>query len=98
VKNLKEILMQGIARPDVLRAELVNDFEPAVFAAHPEIAAVKKTIIEAGALFALMSGSGSSVYGLFSDVSSATRTAARFQKQGYRVSLTPPGFHPGAEQ
>ena len=97
-KDLKGILMQGIAQPDVLRAELVNDFEPAVFAAHPEIAAVKKTILDAGALFALMSGSGSSFYGLFSDASSASRTAAGFQKQGYRVSLTPPGFHPGEQQ
>ncbi len=48
------------------RDAIVNDFEPGVFAIHPEIAAVKESLYENGALFASMSGSGSSVYGLFS--------------------------------
>jgi len=44
---------------------LVNDFEKSVFAAHPEIAAAKQSLYDRGAIYASMSGSGSSVYGIF---------------------------------
>ena len=44
-----------------------NDFEDSVFPNHPAIAHIKKRLQEAGALFAGMSGSGSTVYGLFED-------------------------------
>lgn len=44
-----------------------NDFEKTVFRAHPEIAAVKETLLRKGAVYAAMSGSGSSVYGLFAE-------------------------------
>jgi 4-diphosphocytidyl-2-C-methyl-D-erythritol kinase len=44
-----------------------NDFEPAVFKRHPELAAVKKRLLEAGASAALMTGSGSALFGLFRD-------------------------------
>lgn len=42
-----------------------NDFEPSVFAAHPVIYNVKQQLIDAGAVYAAMSGSGSTVFGLF---------------------------------
>lgn len=42
-----------------------NDFEPSVFAAHPEIGALKEALLRSGALYASMSGSGSAVFGLF---------------------------------
>ena len=42
-----------------------NDFEPSVFAAHPVIADVKQQLLDAGAVYASMSGSGSTVFGLF---------------------------------
>ena len=44
---------------------LTNDFEQPVFKAHPEIAAIKQNLLEMGADYAAMSGSGSAVYGLF---------------------------------
>lgn len=47
------------------RDTVVNDFEAGIFALHPEIAAVKSLLYENGAAFAAMSGSGSSVFGLF---------------------------------
>jgi len=59
-------LKSAIARPVAeWRDTIVNDFEAGIFANHPEIAAVKNQLYENGALFAAMSGSGSSVYGLF---------------------------------
>ncbi|MBO4565833.1 MAG: 4-(cytidine 5'-diphospho)-2-C-methyl-D-erythritol kinase, partial [Bacteroidales bacterium] len=42
-----------------------NDFEKSVFAAHPQIAALKQKFYEDGAIYAAMSGSGSAVFGLF---------------------------------
>jgi 4-diphosphocytidyl-2-C-methyl-D-erythritol kinase len=59
--NLEKIL-QDRSR---WKAELVNDFEPSIFKNHPEIAQIKEKIYEAGAFYAAMSGSGSSVFGLF---------------------------------
>lgn len=42
-----------------------NAFEPSVFAAHPAIRAAKERLLDAGAVYAAMSGSGSAVFGLF---------------------------------
>jgi 4-diphosphocytidyl-2-C-methyl-D-erythritol kinase len=47
------------------KGNIQNHFEKPVFAAHPEIGEIKKTLYGLGAAFALMSGSGSAVYGLF---------------------------------
>lgn len=44
---------------------LVNDFEPSVFRKFPEINSIKKRLYEQGALYACMSGSGATVFGLF---------------------------------
>jgi len=46
---------------------LVNDFEESVFPHHPIIAAIKKRLLDAGAYYASMTGSGSTVFGLFKD-------------------------------
>lgn len=42
-----------------------NDFEDTVFVAHPEISEIKQRLLDAGAVYAAMSGSGSTVFGLF---------------------------------
>ena len=55
--------------------ELVNDFEEAVFAKFPQFHALKTRLIEAGAAWAGMSGSGSTIAGAFR--SPAERTAAQ---------------------
>ena len=47
------------------QGRLVNDFETAVAAQLPEVAAIKRRLIAMGAAYASMSGSGSAVYGLF---------------------------------
>ncbi|MDR1860388.1 MAG: 4-(cytidine 5'-diphospho)-2-C-methyl-D-erythritol kinase [Bacteroidales bacterium] len=44
---------------------IINQFEPYVFSMYPEVARIKQTLYDQGALFALMSGSGASVFGLF---------------------------------
>jgi len=47
--------------------ELVNDFEKSILPNHPEISAIKARLYENGAYYAAMSGSGSSVFGLFEE-------------------------------
>lgn len=59
-------LIDLLAAPiDTWKDTVVNDFETSVFAKYPEIAAIKDRMYDLGAVYAAMSGSGSSVYGIF---------------------------------
>jgi 4-diphosphocytidyl-2-C-methyl-D-erythritol kinase len=62
-KSVKEIIQQPVAS---WKEELVNDFEEVVFEKHPEIKTIKQALYQKGAMYASMSGSGSTVYGIFS--------------------------------
>ncbi len=63
-------LEELIARPiEEWQGEIKNDFEPHIFAAHPLLSEVKSALLEAGALYAAMSGSGSTLFGIFDDPS-----------------------------
>ena len=44
---------------------LKNDFETSVFAQYPSLALIKQNLYESGAVYAAMSGSGSSIFGIF---------------------------------
>lgn len=67
VKNLQKTVKEIIRQPaHTWRDELLNDFEPMVFSQYPEIKKIRDQLYEAGAIYAAMSGSGSSVFGLFS--------------------------------
>ena len=63
--DLGEILARGLNDPEVLRRELVNDFEEPVFAEYPLLRELKGRLYETGALYAAMSGSGSTMFGLY---------------------------------
>ena len=54
---------------------LTNDFEDTVCKIHPEIAQIKKRLQDAGAVYAAMSGSGSTVFGLFQDDAESSTNA-----------------------
>ena len=62
--RLSEALKRPIAE---WQGVVKNDFENHIFEAHPAIAELKNAMLEAGALYASMSGSGSAVFGLFDD-------------------------------
>lgn len=62
--KIKQALAEGKSLVD-MRSLLVNDFEQTVFPLHPEIAEIKQRLLDAGAVYAAMSGSGSTVFGLF---------------------------------
>ena len=67
--QIKQALVEGKSLTD-MSPLLINDFEQTVFPLHPEIATIKKRLQDAGALYAAMSGSGSTVFGLFATPSS----------------------------
>jgi len=90
--DLLVILREGLEDPTLLRGSLINDFEPTVFASYPEIQRVKETMLDSGAVYASMSGSGSSVFGLFAAGDDAAALAESFRRRGYSTSTTPPGF------
>jgi 4-diphosphocytidyl-2-C-methyl-D-erythritol kinase len=59
-------VLNSIAKPiDQWRYNLKNDFENVVFKAYPQIAELKQKMYDFGAVYSGMSGSGSSVFGLF---------------------------------
>jgi len=60
---------------------VVNDFESIVFAVHPELAEIKRKMYECNAEFALMSGSGSTMFAIFPDENSANDAFQLFSKK-----------------
>jgi 4-diphosphocytidyl-2-C-methyl-D-erythritol kinase len=62
--HIKQALAEGQTLTD-MSPLLINDFEQTVFPIHSEIAEIKQRLLSAGALYAAMSGSGSTVFGLF---------------------------------
>ena len=73
--NFAALLEDAIAAPNQLRQHFTNDFEEPIFAEYPIIGGIKQHLYEAGAMFALMSGSGSSVFGLFKTATEANAVA-----------------------
>jgi 4-diphosphocytidyl-2-C-methyl-D-erythritol kinase len=63
-----------------------NDFEGPVFAKHPVLDQIKRTLLDSGAQLALLSGSGATVFALF-DMESAARRAAARVAEGSEVKV-----------
>jgi 4-diphosphocytidyl-2C-methyl-D-erythritol kinase len=61
------------------------DFEPAVFARHPELETIRRKLEQLGARPAMMTGSGSALFGVFT--TRDARDAAAKRLPGFRVSL-----------
>ncbi|MBQ3245274.1 MAG: 4-(cytidine 5'-diphospho)-2-C-methyl-D-erythritol kinase [Bacteroidales bacterium] len=59
---LREALSRPVEQWDGI---LVNDFEETVFAKYPELAAIKKSLYDSGAVYASMSGSGSALFAIY---------------------------------
>ncbi|NDV78794.1 4-(cytidine 5'-diphospho)-2-C-methyl-D-erythritol kinase [Dysgonomonas sp. 511] len=64
-KELQLSLKEVIAKPvEEWKSLMVNDFEKSIFARHPQIREIKEELYSQGAIYASMSGSGSSVYAI----------------------------------
>ena len=60
--SLRDVLAKPIEEWDGI---LVNDFEETVFVKYPELAAIKRSLYESGAVYASMSGSGSALFAIY---------------------------------
>jgi 4-diphosphocytidyl-2-C-methyl-D-erythritol kinase len=67
---------------------LCNDLEMVTLTLHPELASIKRLLVRHGAVGALMSGSGATVFGLFRGADDARTAAASMpQEPGWRLFL-----------
>jgi 4-diphosphocytidyl-2-C-methyl-D-erythritol kinase len=73
---------------DLVRTGIENDFEKVVFPQYPELRDIKGALERAGARYTSLSGSGSTLYGLFRSPADAAKAASRLRKQGVRAEAT----------
>lgn len=78
-KTLRTVMQSGDARE--LSGKLINDFEVPVFRMFPEVERVKSMLLKEGADFAIMTGSGSGVVGLFNEERKALVIAERIKSE-----------------
>ncbi len=71
----------SLEEPEELKRFLVNDLEKVTIRRYPRIAFLKERLIQEGAAGALMSGSGSSVFGIFSAGQRAREAFRRLRKE-----------------
>ncbi len=73
---------------DLVRTGIENDFEKVVFPQYPELRDIKGALERAGSSYASLSGSGSTLYGLFRSPVGAAKAANRLRKQGLKAVAT----------
>jgi 4-diphosphocytidyl-2-C-methyl-D-erythritol kinase len=73
---------------DLVRTGIENDFEKVVFPEYPELRDIKGALERAGSSYASLSGSGSTLYGLFRSSGDAAKAAGRLRKQGLKAVAT----------
>lgn len=89
LKSLRSIFINGALDFDELKSSVKNDFEEIVFETFPEIKDIKNDLYASGAEFALMSGTGSTVYGIFTNLQKAA-WAEEYFRQKYFTYLNIP--------
>jgi 4-diphosphocytidyl-2-C-methyl-D-erythritol kinase len=73
---------------DLVRTGIENDFEKVVFPLYPELRDIKGALERAGSRYASLSGSGSTLYGLFPSQAEAAKAVSRLRKQGLNAVAT----------
>jgi len=83
--RIQRFLGQVESSTDYSPTGIFNDFEVSILSAYPPVAEAKSFLNARGAIASLLSGSGSSVFGFFSDEESAFAASRAAEREGWRV-------------
>ena len=92
-KNLPSNKMRYnlLALEEPLKWELFrNDFEAIVIPRYPEIGVLKSKMVDNGAIYSSLSGSGSTVFGIFKNYDQAKTVATKIDHKKYHITVTSP--------
>lgn len=89
IENKKKAFEEGVRKGDIgiFKDILKNDFEEFAFGSFPELEGYKKKLKNYGADYAAMTGSGSSIVGIFKDYDALRRAEKNFLDQEIMVSV-----------
>lgn len=86
--SLKSLISYKEITIDDLKHIALNDFEEVVFAEYPEIRNIKEVMLQSGAILSMMTGTGSTVFGIFENKKAAEKTALKFPENYFRYINT----------
>jgi 4-diphosphocytidyl-2-C-methyl-D-erythritol kinase len=89
-ESLKSLVKKPRIAIEDLKRIASNDFEKIVFNHYPEVKEIKEKLLESGAEFSLMTGTGSTVWGIFDDQNSAIESELFFKGQNYFTYIQKP--------
>jgi 4-diphosphocytidyl-2-C-methyl-D-erythritol kinase len=72
----------------LVRAGIKNDFEQVVFPEYPELSEGRSALERAGAQYVSLSGSGSTLYGLFASKAAARKAVTKLRSRGWAAQAT----------
>ena len=90
VNSLKNLLSKSEIKLEDLHKSVSNDFENIVFKQYPEIKEIKNKMLEFGAELALMTGTGSTVWGIFDEEEPAYQTELYFKCRNFFTYIESP--------
>ena len=67
-----------------------NDFEEVVIPRYPEIGEIKQKMIENNAIYSSLSGSGSTVFGIYNNYGQALEASKKIDQRKYHITVTSP--------
>jgi 4-diphosphocytidyl-2-C-methyl-D-erythritol kinase len=81
LRNFQALTLSTCSPTPNPQPQAVNDFETVVFSQHPQLKSIKGKLLKLGARRAMMTGSGSALFGLFASRELRDRAAGRFRKE-----------------
>jgi len=81
IQTFQSFVLLACSPTPAPRTPSVNDFEPVVFARHPQLESIKNKLLQLGAWRAMMTGSGSAVFGLFPSRERRDRALGRVRRE-----------------
>lgn len=87
--NLRQLIESSSLDFEWMKSFVKNDFEPIVFKEYPRIKEIKEKFYEMDAQFVLMSGTGSSVYGIFTNLQKAYWAEEYFKQNNFTYLNNP---------